>query len=92
MHTYASSYCCERALKTDTEERKLVNKVIARSFIILWLNHWTILCHIDYFNDVLTNFLGLECGSCVAVYAGTEISRILSKMFICVPKMNKGTT
>ncbi len=46
----------------------------------------------DYFNDVLTNFLGLECGSCAAVYAGTEISRMLSKILICVPKMNKGTT
>ncbi len=38
----------------------------------------------DYFNDVLTNFLGLECGSCAAVYAGTEISRMLSKnMNLC---------
>ncbi len=27
----------------------------------------------DYFNDVLTTFLDLERGSCVAVYAGSEI-------------------
>ncbi len=26
----------------------------------------------DYFNNVLTTFLGLKCGSCVAVYAGSE--------------------
>ncbi len=45
----------------------------------------------DYFND---NILGLEHGSyvscCVAVYAGSESSRILSKILICVPKMNVG--
>ncbi len=27
----------------------------------------------DYFNDVLTTFLGLKHVSCVAVYAGSEI-------------------
>ncbi len=30
----------------------------------------------DYFNDVLTTFLGLEFGSCIAVNAGSESSRI----------------
>ncbi len=40
----------------------------------------------DYFNDVLTTFLGLEHGSCVAVYGGSYLEYIL----ICVPKMNKG--
>ncbi len=34
----------------------------------------------DYFNDILTNFLGLEHGSYVAVYAASESSRILSKI------------
>ncbi len=42
----------------------------------------------EYFTDVLTTFLGLERGSCIAVYAGSESSQIL----ICVPKMNKGLT
>ncbi len=28
----------------------------------------------DYFNDVFTTFLGLEHGSYVAVYAGSESS------------------
>ncbi len=28
--------------------------------------------HMDYFNDVLTTFLGLEHVSCVAVYTGSE--------------------
>ncbi len=64
--------------KSDTEEKKLLNKVIfvffafkkySRSFIELRLNHW---CHMDYFNNVLTTFLGLECGSCIAVYEGSE--------------------
>ncbi len=67
-------YSCER-VSTDTEEKKLLNKVIffvffthkmySRSFIKLKLNHW---CHMDYFTDVLTTFLGLERGCCVAVY------------------------
>ncbi len=33
----------------------------------------------DYFTDVYTTFLGLERVSCVAVYAGSESSRISSK-------------
>ncbi len=37
----------------------------------------------DYFNDVLIPFLGLKRASCVAVYAGSESSRIY------VPKMNE---
>ncbi len=49
-----------------TEKKKLLNKVIlvyfahkkyTHSFITLLLNHW---CHMDYFNDTLTTFLGLE--------------------------------
>ncbi len=35
----------------------------------------------DYFIDVLTTFLGLEHGSCVAVYGGTESSRSSSKIY-----------
>ncbi len=68
---------------SDTEENKLLNKVIfvfftrkkySRSFITLRLNHW---CFVDYLNDVLlTTFLGLEHSSSVAVYAGSERSRI----------------
>ncbi len=45
----------------------------SRSFITLRLNHW---CHMDCFKDVFTTFLGLECGSCIAVYRGSESSRI----------------
>ncbi len=33
----------------------------------------------DYFNDVLTTFLGLEYACCVAVYAESESSQIWSK-------------
>ncbi len=47
----------------------------------------------DYFNDVLATFLGLERVSCIAVYAGSESSQISSKfILICIPKMNKGLT
>ncbi len=35
----------------------------------------------DYLIYVLTTFLGLEHGSCVAVYGGTESSRSSSKKY-----------
>ncbi len=45
----------------------------------------------DYFNDALIPFLGLEHFSCVAVYVGSESSRISSKnILISVLKMNEG--
>ncbi len=63
-------------LLTLGREKKLLNKVFifvffahkkySHSFITLRLNHW---CHMDYFNNVLTTFLSLKHGSCVAVYA-----------------------
>ncbi len=52
------------------------HKNYSLSFRKLQLNHW---CHMDYFNDVLTTFLGLERVSCVAVYAA-ERSWISSKI------------
>ncbi len=83
-YTHASR---ERMAKTDMEEKKLLNKVVifaffahkkySHRFITLWLNHW---CHMDYLNNVLTTFLGLECGSYLAVYAGSESSQISSKI------------
>ncbi len=84
--THVSWYTHERASKTYTEEKKLLNKVIIKKkiclptksiLIQLRLNHW---CHMDYFKDVLTTFLGLERGSCIAVYAGSESSRISSNI------------
>ncbi len=70
---------------THASWHALLNKVIifvffvlkesSRSFVKLRLN---LRCHMDCFIDVLTNFLGLEGGSCVAVYAGSESSRISS--------------
>ncbi len=52
----------------------LHNKKYSHSLLKLRLNHW---CHMDYFNNVLTTFLGLECVSCIAVYCRV---RWLSKM------------
>jgi len=82
IYMLASWYFCEHAL-TDTEEKKLLNNVIvfvffvhkkySCSFINVRLNR---LCHIDYLNNVLTTFLGLELVSCVVVYAGSESSQI----------------
>ncbi len=81
VHLFGAHHglCCERMLKTDMQEKELLNKVVifvffahkkySCSFITLRLSHR---CHMDYFNDVLTTFLGLERGSCVAVYAGSE--------------------
>ncbi len=47
----------------------------------------------DYFNDVLTTFLGLEPGSCVAVYGVVrKLSDLIKNLLICVPKMNEGFT
>ncbi len=48
----------------------------------------------DYFNNVITMFLCLNCGSCIAVYAGSEISQISSMdfHFNCVLKINEGLT
>ncbi len=65
-------------------------KKYSRSFIKLRLNHsW----HMDYFNNVLTTFLDLERGSCVAVYAGfRKLSDFIKHILICVPKMNEGLT
>ncbi len=67
MHTHVSRYSHECASKTDMEEKKWLNKVIIlvfyahkkyyHSFVILRLNHW---CHMDYFNEVLTTFMGLS--------------------------------
>ncbi len=34
----------------------------------------------DYFNDVLTNFQGLECGSYIGVYAGQKTLGFQSKI------------
>ncbi len=52
-------------------------------------------CHVDYFDDVLTNFVGLELcgpwGTSLAVYGGSESSQISSKISY-VLKRNEGLT
>ncbi len=81
IHSHVLWYCRGRVSNSDTEDNKLLNKVIifvffahrkcSCSFIKLMLNRR---CHMDYFNNVFTNFPGLGCGSCIAVYAGSESS------------------
>ncbi len=46
----------------------------------------------DYFNDALTIFLGLERVSCIAVHGMPENSDFSSTTLICVQKMNEGLT
>ncbi len=46
----------------------------------------------DYFNYVLTTFLGLERVSCVAVYGVRKLSDFIKNILICVLKMNEGLT
>ncbi len=79
-------------------QKKLLNNVVIFVFfahkkyfhfiklrLILW-------CHMDYFNDVLTTFLGLERVSCIAVYAGQKALGFNQNILICVLKMNEGLT
>ncbi len=45
----------------------------------------------DYFNYILTTFLGFELGSCLCcLYGVWKLSDFIKYIFICVPKMNKG--
>ncbi len=69
-------------------------KKYSSSFIKLWLNQW---CHMDYFNNVLTTFLGLERVRCVAethththTHRVRNLSDFIKNIIICVPKMNEG--
>ncbi len=45
----------------------------------------------DYFNNVLTTFLGL--GTCIALYGESErLSDFINIIFISVPKKSRGLT
>ncbi len=45
----------------------------------------------DYFNDVLTTFLYLDCVRILAVYEKVrDFSELNKKILICAPKMNEG--
>ncbi len=47
----------------------------------------------DYFNDVLTMFLSLDCLRTLAVYGrDRELSEFFKNILICVPQMNEGLT
>ncbi len=47
----------------------------------------------DYFTNLLTTFLDLDCGNYVAVYGRVrESSEFIKNILICVPKMNGGLT
>ncbi len=81
MLAHASAHASRMCVEVWHGREELLNEVIifvffahkkySRSFLKLRLNHW---CHMDYFNDVLTTFLGVEHGSCIAAYAGSENS------------------
>ncbi len=46
----------------------------------------------DYFNDDLTTFLGLECDSFIAVCRVRKLLHLIKNILICVSKMNEGLT
>ncbi len=69
-----------------TEENTLLKSLFGfslstESFLVaskkLRFNHW---CHMDYLNNFLTTVLGLERFSSIAVYPGSESSRISSQI------------
>ncbi len=81
--------CCGTVVNARqrlTRKTRNLNKVVifvffahkkySHSFITLQFNHC---CHMDYFINVLTTYLGLERVSCMAVNARSESSRISSK-------------
>ncbi len=88
-HKAWSWYFWEHVLKTGLEEKKLMNEAIIlvffahnkyyRSFVKLRLNRWY---HMDVFNDVLTTILGLERGSSLVVYGGSENSWFSPKFLL----------
>ncbi len=92
-HMHVSWFSRECVAKIDKEEKKLLNKVFifvffvhkkySRSFIKLRLNHW---CHMDYFNDVLTTFRGLEHVRC-CLRRVRKLSDFIKNILRCV-KMN----
>ncbi len=47
----------------------------------------------DYFTDVLTTFLDVDCVNYIAVYGRVrELSEFIKNILICVPKMNEDLT
>ncbi len=65
-------------------------KLYSPSFITLRLSHW---CHMDYFNDVLTTFLGREhVKLCCCLCRVRKLSDFIKKVLICILKMNEGLT
>ncbi len=64
-------------------------KKYSHSFVKLQLNHW---CHMNYFNDVLTMFLGLDRVKILAVYGRVIPSDLITNIVICVLKINEGLT
>ncbi len=57
---HAFAWYSRECASTNRKEKKLMNnKYFSHGF--MKMNHS---CHMDYFNSVLTTFLGLELGSC----------------------------
>ncbi len=66
----------------------LANKKYSCSFTKL--RFWCHRCHMGYFINILTTFLGLKCVSCVAVYTGSESLDFIKNILTCVLKTNIG--
>ncbi len=68
-YSIISSLPCVFSTRSRYTMTRVVLLTQEPAFWHIKLNHW---CHMDYFNDVLTMFLGLEHVSYVAVYAGSQ--------------------
>ena len=68
----------------------LAHKKYSRRLINLRLSHGS---HLDYFNDVFTNFSGPASFDPIEAYGGvSQLSDLIKNILICVPKMNESLT
>jgi len=66
------------------------HKKYSRHLINIRLSHCN---HLDYFNDIFTNFLGRQDTITIEAYGGVrQLSDLIKNILICVPKMNESLT
>jgi len=67
-----------------------VHKKYSHRFITLRMNHCS---HVDFFTDVFSTFLDLECGNFIAFYGRLKKKKLgfhQKYLTVCVLKMNEG--
>jgi len=67
----------------------LTHKKYSHHLINIRLSH----CHLDYFNNIFTNFSGPSSFNNIEAYGGArQLSDSIKNILICVPKMNESLT